>query len=247
MARSSDIEKVILEVVKRESAGKESSAALRREGFIPAVVYGEGKAALAVQVPARSLSHALRTKAGENVLITLRLTDDGKELPEKTVLIEELQRHPVSHQIIHVDFHHVSLTKQIKVTVPLAFHGEAIGVKQEGGVLEHLRWDLEVECLPTQIPAQVAVDVSSLAVGKALHVKEIVLPEGVRLITDPELSVVSCIIPKVEEAAPAPTETAEAVEPEVIKQKKPEEEAASQEPAAGKEKEQKQAPEGKKG
>ena len=230
MTRSSKIEKVILEVVKRESAGKGPAAALRREGFIPGIVYGEGKSALAVRVPARDLGSALRTKAGENVLITLQLKDDGKELTEKTVLIEELQRHPVSHQIIHVDFHQVSLTKQIKVTVPLAFHGEAIGVKQEGGVLEHLRWDLEVECLPTQIPSQVSVDVSSLAVDKTLHVKEILLPEGVRLITDPELPVVSCDIAKVEEVVPAPAQTPEAIEPEVIKQKKPEEEAA---PAVG--------------
>ena len=237
MARSSNIEKVILEVVKRESAGKGPAAALRREGFIPGVVYGEGKAALAVQVPARDLGRALRTKAGENVLITLRLKEDGKELPEKTVLIEEMQRHPVSHQIIHVDFHQVSLTKQIRVTVPLAFQGEAIGVKQEGGVLEHLRWDLEVECLPTQIPSQVSVDVSGLAVGKTLDVKEILLPEGVRLVTDPELPVVSCIIPKEEEVAPTAAETAEAVEPEVIKQKKPEEEAAPGAPAQEKQQE----------
>ena len=226
MAQASKSENLVLEVVARQEIGTGAASSLRREGWIPGIVYGEGKTAQAVQVALRELKRALQTKAGENVLISLHLKAGVEVAPEKTVLIEELQRHPVTHQILHVDFHQISLTKRIKVAVPLTFQGEAIGVKQEGGILEHLRWDLEVECLPTQIPAEIPVDVSGLAVGKSLSAKEVALPGGVRLVTDPELPVVSCIIPKMEEAAPAPAEVAESTEPEVIKQKKPEEGAA---------------------
>ncbi|MBI3318091.1 MAG: 50S ribosomal protein L25 [Candidatus Omnitrophica bacterium] len=230
-------EKVVLEGSLRDSIGKGKVGQLRSSGLIPGVLYGESGPATAIQVPARDLGRALKTKAGENVLITLRLKKDSKALPENAVLIKELQHHPVTHQILHVDFHQISLTKRLTVTVPLAFKGEALGVRQAGGILEHLRWDLEVECLPTEIPAEIPVEVSPLDVGKSLHAKEIPLPSGVRLVTDGELPVVACVIPKKEEEVlPAAEAEAAAQEPEVIKQKKPEEEApeaASQ----GKEKE----------
>lgn len=228
-------EGVTLEATIRASSGKQVAARVRREGLVPAVVYGEEAKTLHIQVKAKELTKALRTKAGENVLITLQVRDDSKKHSESAVLIRELQHHPVSHQIIHVDFHRISLTKRITVTVPLAFQGEAAGVKQEGGILEHIRWDLEVECLPTEIPSQIAVDVSQLAVGKTLYVKDVPMPPGVRLITNGELPVVACVMPKVEEVVPPPAEAAaEAVEPEVIKQKKPEELTAEE---AAKEKE----------
>ena len=226
-------ERVMLEAVVRSSG--EKPAVLRREGRVPAVVYKEGKSAISIQVSARELSRILHTKAGENALITLRFGDDSKsglkEHPalasgENVVLIKEIQHHPVSRQLLHVDFHQISLTQKITVSVPLAMKGEAVGVKLSGGVLEHLRWELEVECLPTEIPAEIAVDISALEKGQTLHVKDVVLPEGVRAVTDPEQPVVSCVEPQREEAA-APAEEGAATEPEVIKQKKPEEEAAA--------------------
>ena len=236
MAQQREKEKVVLEAGLRVPKGKQGIRALRQEGWIPAVVYGEGSPAVSIRVGAKDLSRALHTKAGENVLITLQVKDDSKRHSENVVLIRELQQHPVSHQIVHVDFHRVSLTKRITVTVPLAFKGEALGVKQEGGILEHIRWDLEVECLPTQIPAEIPVDVSHLSLNQTLAAKTITLPEGVRLVTDPELPVVACVLPKKEEIPVPAAEAPVTTEPEVLKQKKPEEIAAEEE-AKAKEKE----------
>ena len=238
-------ERVTLEAAVRPSSGKGPSAALRRQGVVPCVVYKEGKSAVSIQVSGRDLHRVLHTKAGENVLISLRFTGDSKELlrghsdlssGENVVLIKELQHHPVTHQILHVDFNEISLTKRITVSVPLSFEGEAVGVKQGSGVLEHMRWEMEVECLPTEIPAEIPVEISGLELGVTMHVKDIVLPEGVKAVTDPEQPVIACVEPRQEEVAAPAVEGAAVAEPEVIKQKKPEEEAAAG-AAEGKEKE----------
>ena len=233
-----------MEAAVRAALGKGKTGRLREEGLVPAVVYKEGEAAVAIQVPVRELSRILHTKAGENALITLQFSEDSKKdlkghatlaSGENAVLIKELQHHPVTHQIQHVDFHQISLTKKITVSVPLSFKGEASGVRLSGGVLEHLRWELEVECLPTEIPAEIPVEISGLELGKTLHVKEVPLPEGVRAVTDADQPVVACVEPQKEELPTAAEEAGAATEPEVIKQKKPEEgeEAAA---AEGKEK-----------
>ena len=238
-------ERITLEAAVRPASGKGPSAALRRQGWVPCVVYKEGKSAVSIQVSGRDLHRVLHTKAGENVLIALQFPEDSKESlrghadlssGEGVVLIKELQHHPVTHQILHVDFNEISLTKRITVSVPLSFEGEAIGVKQGSGVLEHMRWEVEVECLPTEIPAQIPVEISNLELGVTLHVKDISLPEGVRAVTDPEQPVIACVEPRQEEVA-APAEAGAAAEPEVIKQKKPEEEAAAAGAVEGKEKE----------
>lgn len=220
-----------MEAVVRTALGKGKTGRLRLGGLVPAVVYKEGGAALAIQVPGKELSRILRAKGGENALIALQFGEGSKEglkghpalaSGENVVLIKELQHHPVSSELLHVDFHQISLTKKITVSVPLSFKGEAAGVRLSGGVLEHLRWELEVECLPTEIPPEIPVEISGLELGKTLHVKEIPLPEGVRAVTDAEQPVVACVEPQ-KEAAATPAEEAGAVtEPEVIKQKKPE-------------------------
>ncbi|MDO8730321.1 MAG: 50S ribosomal protein L25 [Candidatus Omnitrophota bacterium] len=234
------VERVHLEAVVRTALGKGKTGRLRQEGLVPAVVYREGGAALAIQVPGKELSRILRVKGGENALIALQFGEGSKEglkghptlaSGENVVLIKELQHHPVSSELLHVDFHQISLTKKITVSVPLSFKGEAAGVRLSGGVLEHLRWELEVECLPTEIPAEIPVEISGLELGKTLHVKDIPLPAGVRAVTDAEQPVVACVEPQ-KEAVATPAEEAGAVtEPEVIKQKKPEEEGAA--PAEG--------------
>jgi large subunit ribosomal protein L25 len=255
-------EQMALEATVRTSTGKEAAGVLRREGMVPGVVYGEGKETIPIQVKAGDLTRILQTKAGGNVLIALHLkppspdltgpsdppgnrtkTEGAPSLPQATgemnegaVLIKELQHHPVWYQITHVDFQRVSLTRRITVTVPLTFKGEAIGVRQEGGLLEHLRWDLEVECLPTEIPSEVPVDISDLKLGQVWDAQSVHLPEGVRLVTAPELPVVACVTPKEEVAAPTAAEAVTGMmEPEVIKQKKPEE-IAAEEAAGAKEK-----------
>ena len=243
------VERVPLEAAVRTAIGKGKTGGLRQEGLVPAVVYKEGESAVAIQVPAKELSRILHTKAGENALISLQFSDDSKAglkshptlaSGENVVLIKELQHHPVSSQVLHVDFHQISLTKKITISVPLSFKGEAAGVRLNGGVLEHIRWELEVECLPTEIPAEIPVDIEKLELGKSLHVKDIPLPEGVRSVTDAEQPVVACVEPQ-KEAVAAPAEEGAPTEPEVIKQKKPEE---GEEAAAG-DKGGKAKPEGK--
>ena len=231
--RKQESQKVLLEAMARTAVGKSAASSLRREDRLPGVVYGEGKPSVSIQLSLKDLSQALKTKAGENVLITLKLQQDSKKLPETAVLIKELQHHPVTHRIIHVDFHRVSLTKRITVTVPLSFQAEAVGVKRDGGILEHLMWEIQVECLPTQIPAQILVDIASLELGKSLKAASIPMPEGVLLKTDPELPVIACVTPKMEEVpASGAGVAAEPTEPEVLKQKKPEEIAAEEEAKA---------------
>ena len=245
-AMAQQTEKIILEGAIRTGHGTGVAHTIRREGLVPGVLYGEGSPSVSVQVVLKDLHRTLKTKAGENVLLSLRLKEQkaDKPMPDRLVLIKELQQHPVTHQIIHVDFYQVSLTKKITVAVKLSFKGEAVGVKQEGGILEHLRWELEVECLPTEIPPELAVDVSGLSVGKTLEAKEISLPAGVRLVTDPNMPVLACVIPRVEEVAPTAEPGAEATEPEVLKQKKPEELAAEE--AKAKEKKEEKGKEEKK-
>ena len=250
-------EKIILDVAVREGKGKGPAAALRREGVIPGVVYKEGKDAVSVRVSGKELTKILRTKAGANALVTLRF--DAGSAPklkghadlakgEGLALIKQIQHHPVTHQLVHVDFYQVSLTQRITVTVPLGFKGESIGVKQQGGVLEHLRWDVEVECLATEIPAEIAVQIDALEKGKTLHVKDLAAPAGVKILSDPDQPVIACVEPK-QEAPTAPAEAGAApTEPEVIKQKKPEEGEGEAAPEGGKEGKAKAAPaaEGKK-
>ena len=237
-------ERVLLDAAVRTAEGKGKVSELRRQGLIPAVVYKEGESAVSIQISDRDLARIRKTKAGGNALITLHFSEGSKPLlkehpalagEENVVLIKELQHHPVSHQVLHVDFHQISLTQKIKVEVQLSFKGEAVGVKQQSGVLEHMRWEIEVECLPTEIPAEIAVDISGLELGKTLHVKDLQLPAGVRVVTDSEQPVVACVEPQREEAA-APAEEGAPTEPEVIKQKKPEEGEEGAAPAEGKEK-----------
>ena len=239
-------DQVILEGMLRSTRGTQAAKKIREAGLIPGIVYGEGVSPVSIEVGVKELRQALQTKAGENALINLRLKDSAKKSQEMAVLIKELQLHPVSHHVVHVDFHRVSLTKRITVTVPLAFKGEPEGVRMEGGLLEHLRWDLEVECLPTEIPSEISMDVSALKVGQTLFAKEVSLPSGVRLVTDGELPVASCVVPKEEVAAPAAVEETAAAEPEVLKQKKPEE-IAAEEAAKGQKQEKAKEPEKEKG
>jgi len=221
------VDPVVLHASVRTETGKKIGKQLRREGQVPAVVYGEGHAPTALMTQVRDLTGVLRTGSGENVLITLKVTrDDGTAEPDRMVLIKEIQQHPVTTQILHVDFHQVSLTKEIEVVVPLQFTGEAIGVKQDGGRLDHLLWEVRVKCLPTQIPKSIGIDVSALKIGDSLLVKDLVVPTGVTIINDPQIAVAACSQPVVEKAPEAAAEAAP-TEPEVIKQKKPEAEEAA--------------------
>lgn len=212
------MEKVILKAEIREESGKRIAKALRKKDAVPAVVYKGGKDAMKLQISVRDFEQVLHTKAGENVIVTLKISGGDKAAKDKTVLIKEIQREPIKDKILHVDFNEISLTEALKVKVPLVAHGEPEG-KKDGGTLEHVMWELEVECLPTAIPEKIEVEVSPLKIGEAIYVKNIVAPEGVKVLSDPELIAMIVKPPKVE--APKEEAAAEApAEPELIRKKK---------------------------
>lgn len=219
---------VDLKAALREERGKELNKKLRGEGLVPSIVYKKGEETLSLKIDKKDLTKALHTDAGENVIIKLHI-DGTKKRKERTVIIKELQRDPVKDNPLHVDFQEISLTETLKVKVPVAGKGEAIGVKQDAGVLQHVLWEFEVECLPTDIPEKIEVDVTNLKIGDSIHVKDVQTPSGVKVLDDPEAVVFSVEHPKkVEEVVAAPAE-GELQEPEVIKEKKPEEEVPAEE------------------
>ncbi|MCQ9207798.1 MAG: 50S ribosomal protein L25 [Omnitrophica bacterium] len=230
------MEKIKLKATPREEIGKEKVKKLRALGLIPAVVY-KGKNSLNIKVSAKDLNKVIHTKAGENVVVSLEI-EDAKTKKPKTVIIKEIQYHVLKGDTLHIDFNEISLTEVLTIKVPIAAKGEPKGAK-EGGVLEHVFWELEVECLPEQIPENILIDINSMEVGDSILVKDLKIPAGVKVLADPEATVVSLAIPHVEEAAEVvPGE--EVVEPEMIMEKKPEEEEAAAEEAKAPEKEKKE-------
>ena len=212
------MEEIILEIESREGAGRVKAKILRDKGFIPAVVYGEGKKSQSIKIAHRALLQLLHEHGLENVVINLNLKDDKKQ-KSRVCLIKEIQYDPVKGDIVHVDFNEISLTKVLKVNVPVVAKGEPAGVKQDGGSLEHILWEVEVECLPTDIPKEIEVDVSQLKIGDSIHIKDVTFPSTVKVLNAPDAVVLSVAAPVKEEVA-APVEGEATQEPEVIKEKK---------------------------
>lgn len=222
----------------RSALGKQAAKRVRSRGLIPAVVYGFRVESTPIQIPLDDFSRVIRTKAGENVVI--RLTVSGEKNFENTVVIKEIQHHPIADTIQHVDFNAISLSEKIKVKVPLRLTGESPGVK-EGGILDVIHHEIEVECLPTDIPERLDLEISALRIGDSIHVREINFPQAVMPMLDAEEVVVAVHAPKAEEvpaAEEAPTE------PEVVGKEKEEgeETATPKAEAAGGEKPAKEKP-----
>lgn len=213
------MKEIELRAKPREESGKEYAKKLRRNGFVPAVLYGPETKTLALKVETKSFLSLLRGGLGENVIITL-LLDDKKDSQRK-VLVREVQRDPVTGAILHLDFHQISLTKKLTIQVPIHLVGTPVGV-DDGGILQHALRDLEIECLPTAIPEKIEVDVSHLKIGDSVHVGDIKV-ENAEILSDSKSSIVSVVPPTVfkepEVAAPVAEE-----EPEVIGEKEGEEE-----------------------
>ena len=231
------MEEIILEVEPREELGKSKVKDLRTGGFVPAVVYAEGKPGLPIKISHTQLMRLAHQHRLESMVINLKVKDDKKQKP-KACLIKEIQYDPVKGNIIHVDFNEIYLTRAIKVNVPVVAKGEPIGAKLEGGSLEHILWEIEVECLPTDIPKEIAIDVSQLKIGDAIHIKDITFADNIKVLNDPGAIVLSVAAPIKEEVAAAPVEGEEQLEPEVIKEKKevPAEEGKEEEEKEKKEK-----------
>lgn len=208
----------------RTETGKQVAKRLRRAQRIPAVVYGGQRGPIPVTVNPQDLLSAL--EAGENTLLNLAVT--GGATPQTClVIVKELQLDPVKGRPLHADFQEISMERKIRVDVPLVLHGDPIGVKDKGGILAHSLRQLSVECLPINIPEKIVVDVSGLDIGNALHVRDVGVAEGIRILDDAARVIASVSAPAAEEVA-APTEEAP-VEPEVVGKKEKEEPEAAAE------------------
>ena len=202
------MKEIVLAAETRSGVGKGPARQARRDGRIPAVVYGPESEPKAIAVDNKTLKAAIRSVSGASTLMDLEL--DGKITK---VIMREVQRDPVTSEIIHVDFHAVSMTKPINVAIQIRVVGSAIGVKRDGGILQINMRDLEVLCLPDQIPGHIEVDVSELAIGDSIHVKDLSLPEDVNVVSDPSQTVLVIGAPTVVKAD-EPTEEAAAAEVE---------------------------------
>jgi large subunit ribosomal protein L25 len=219
---------ITIEVHRRTASGKNANRRLRSEGLVPAVVYGAGKETVPIQIDRKRLIELLRQGGGENSVFLLQLAGAGQQ---RHAMIRELQVHPISRQIVHIDFQRVLMTEKVKVEVEIRLVGTAVGVKTGGGMLDFITREVEVECLPGKIPQHIDLDITAINVGQHVEAGQVVLPEGVALVTDPERVIVSVSHARVAEAAagtPAAGEggllEAERAEPEVIRRGKLEEE-----------------------
>ena len=213
------------------SLGRRAGAKkLRSEGRIPAVIYGGKAKPQSVEIDAREIGELIIHSVSENLLVDLAIKDDAS--PKRLALVQEVQHHPLSGHVLHVDFHEVSPTEKVTIMVPVETTGEAAGVKNSGGVLEHVLFKLKVRALPKDLPEQVVIDVTALELNKTIHIGEIKAPEGVEILGDKNIPVVSVAVPRAEEEA-APAEGAAAAgDVEMIKEKKEGEEGAEAAPAA---------------
>jgi large subunit ribosomal protein L25 len=220
-------QEVTIEVERRETAGKAASGRLRKADLIPAVVYGGEKEPISIQVPRKLLISVFKDGGSENRIFLLKLAGTAQS---RHAMIRDMQVDPVTNQVAHVDFMRIDMTRRIRVKVHLELVGIAYGVKTEGGLLDFVTREVEVECLPTAIPHEIKLDVSEVKIGEHLEVRHIQLPEGVTMLEDADKVVVSVAHAKLEVEAPAAAEGAAAegaaAEPEVIAKGKKEEEKA---------------------
>jgi large subunit ribosomal protein L25 len=215
------LETNVLEAQPREAGTKNDARRVRRDGKIPAVVYGAGKDALSISVDPRVVTRILNSETGHNTIFDLTMNG------EKTkAMIVDWQYEPIKGRLLHIDLKRIALDKVLKVSVPIFLVGEAAGVKQEGGILEQMLREVEIECLPADIPSHIDADVSQLTFGKVLRVSELPHSAKLKFITD-ENQPVAHITSVKEEVTVTPEAAAEAAaaapaEPEVIKKGKQE-------------------------
>jgi large subunit ribosomal protein L25 len=217
----------VLEAKSRGDFGKNEARRTRRQGRVPAVVYGAAgntsAGTLSIAVDPKALLRILHSESGANTLISLKLEGQG----DAKVLVKEYQLDPVTHEVLHADFYRVRMDRAITVTIPIVARGEPKGVKQQGGILEFVRREIDIECLPGDIPENVEIDTTELLLHQGVRVRDVATNPKWKPVTDPDTMLLHVVMPKAEEApAAAATETATPVapaEPEVIKKGKKEE------------------------
>ncbi len=208
-----------LDVEKRSTKGKNETRRVRAAGKIPAVVYGGGKPTVPITLSHKALSDAFRGGTMENAIFLLRLSGSDQS---RHAIIKDFQRDPASRKPLHIDFLRVKMDAKIRVKVSVEVVGTAKGVKTEGGILDFVTRDVEIECLPGKIPAHLPIDVTELAIGDALRIAQIPAMEGITVVDDPEKVLVHVTHPTQEKEPPAAAAEAvpEITEPEVLKKGK---------------------------
>lgn len=203
------MEQINLSAQPRAERGKGPAGRLRAAGRVPGIVYGAGiQGAIAVALDGKELDKTLHTHAGGNVLVTLDIAGDKS----RTVMFKQIDRHPLKGTVTHVDLLEVNMDKAVEVEVPVHLTGKAAGLAY-GGIVQHETRTITIECLPSQIPDSLDVDITALNVGQSIHVKDIKLAQGLTAVDDPELTIVSIVSPTAEVAP----KTAEEVEAELAK------------------------------
>jgi large subunit ribosomal protein L25 len=204
-----------LSATVRSESGKGAARTLRRAGSIPAVIYGHKREPMSLSVPTRELERLLERVSAETTVVELSI--DGKV---SRTLIREIQKHPFKKQLVHIDFQELVAGEMITVNIPLVVVGTSIGVRSFAGILDQTMRELEVEVDPGSIPNHIDVDVTTLNVGDSIHVRDLKLPAGVKVLTDADASVVVVAAPKVNATDAAADAAAAAAEPEVLRAKK---------------------------
>lgn len=203
------MEQINLSAQPRAERGKGPAGRLRAAGRVPGILYGAGiQGAIALALDVKELEKTLHTHAGGNVLVNLDLAGDKS----RTVMFKEIDRHPLKGTVVHVDLLEVNMDKAVEIEVPVHLTGKAAGLAF-GGIVQHETRTIRIECLPSQIPDSIDIDITPLGVGQSIHVKDIKLAEGLVAIDEPELTIVSIVSPTAEVAP----KTAEEVEAELAK------------------------------
>jgi large subunit ribosomal protein L25 len=205
---------------------------LRDGGRIPAVIYGRKAQPQNLELKTKEIEDLMKHAASESVLIDLQVSEDSR--PQRLALMKEVQHHPLSGKVLHIDFHEIAEDEKVTVSVPVETVGEAFGVKTEGGILEHVLFNVKLRGFPKDLPEILTVDVTNVKLGESIHLDEIKVPEGVEVLGDKHVAVISVAAPRAEEVEAAAEEAVAPGEVEMIKEKKEEgEDAGEKKPAAG--------------
>src|SRR5580765_6730775 len=185
----------VLEAIARDTFGKNEARRTRKGGQVPAILYGgDSKEATPIAVPPKALLKILHSESGQNTLISLKLAGAS----DTRVLVKDFQIDPVTHEVLHADFYRIAMDRVLQVTIPVTVHGEPKGVKQQGGILEFIRREIVIECLPADIPEHVDIDVSELMLHQGIRVRDVATNPKFKAVSEPDLMLVHVIMPKVE-------------------------------------------------
>ena len=214
---------IVVKSEKRQGLGSNAARRLRAQGFVPAVLYGESMDSRPLVLSKKDIVQILRLETGENTIFRVAVDAD-----EYDAMIKDLQVDPVTDELLHADLIRISMDKPVRVTVPVTHHGEPVGVKTEGGFVDFITREVEVECLPRDIPESLSIDISELHIQQAFKIEGMAIPAGVKIVTDPATVLVLISLPHKEEEFPGekPEEAVveEPKEPEVIKKERTEKE-----------------------